>query len=257
MPSTVSAVAAAVRGASRTGYARYTIAVDAAALAALTVAVLLGDARPWTSDAVFWILAGLCLVGEALPIKLTRGARYDEVTVSTAFAFAALLHFGALPAMLVFGLATLIVDAPTRRPVRVAFNVGQYVVSMGAAAGVLALATGAAGPVDVQDDLLAIVVAAIALFGVNHVLAGVGPRSSSAARSARYVLADLRPPRVGGRASSSRSRPSSIACARSSMPLLPLAALPVLAIYFGGRDAVTNQHRALHDDLTDSRTASC
>ena len=71
------------------------------ALAALAAAAMLADARPWTSEPVFWILAGLCLVGEALPIRLTRGARYDEVTVSTVFAFAVLLTFGALPAMLV------------------------------------------------------------------------------------------------------------------------------------------------------------
>src|SRR4051812_40721369 len=108
-----AAAAAALRRAIRAGYTPYTIAVDAAALAALAAAAALGDSRPSTSDPVFWILAALCLVGEALPIRLTRGARYDEVTVSTVFAFAILLHFGALPAMLVFGAATLIVDAPS------------------------------------------------------------------------------------------------------------------------------------------------
>ena len=250
MSSIVSGAAAALRSASRSGYARYTVAVDAAALAALTAAAMLGEARPWTSDPVFWVLAGLCLVGEALPIRLTRGARYDEVTVSTVFAFAVLLHFGALPAMLVFGAATLIVDAPTRQPVRVAFNVGQYIVSMGAAAGVLALTTGAAGPVDVRGDLLAIVIAAITLFGVNHVLAGVGAAILIRRPIGSYVLADL-----GLHAWAAGFQlalaPVLVACAEVKTLLLPLAALPVLAIYFGGRDAVTNQHRALHDDLTD------
>ena len=250
MPSIVSAVAAALRSAVRVGYTRYTLAVDAVALAALAAAAMLADARPWTSDPVFWILAGLCLVGEALPIRLTRGARYDEVTVSTVFAFAVLLHFGALPAMLVFGAATLIVDAPARQAVRVAFNVGQYVVSMGAAAGALALATGAAGAVDVRGDLPAIVVAAVMLFGVNHVLAGVGAAILIRRPIGSYLLADL-----GLHAWAAGLQlalaPVLIACAQVYTPLLPLAALPVLAIYLGGRDAVTNQHRALHDALTD------
>ena len=250
MSSIVSAVAAALRSAVRVGYTRYTLAVDAVALAALAAAAMLADARPWASDPVFWILAGLCLVGEALPIRLTRGARYDEVTVSTVFAFAVLLHFGALPAMLVFGAATLIVDAPARQAVRVAFNVGQYVVSMGAAAGALALATGAAGAVDVRGDLPAIVVAAVMLFGVNHVLAGVGAAILIRRPIGSYLLADL-----GLHAWAAGLQlalaPVLIACAQVYTPLLPLAALPVLAIYLGGRDAVTNQHRALHDALTD------
>jgi diguanylate cyclase (GGDEF)-like protein len=250
MRSLVLTAVAALRRVVRAGYTRYALAVDAAALAALAAAAMLGDARPWTSDPVFWILAALCLVGEALPIRLTRGARYDEVTVSTVFAFAVLLHFGALPALLVFGAATLIVDAPSRRPVRVAFNVGQYVVSMAAAAAVLAVATGATGPVDVRDDLVAIVAAAVVLFAVNHVLAGVGAAILIRRPIGAYVLADL-----GLHAWAAGFQlalaPVLVACAQVYTLLLPLAALPVLAIYFGGRDAVTNQHRALHDDLTD------
>ena len=45
--------------------------------------------------------------------------------------------------------------------------------------------------------------------------------------------------------------PVLVACAEVNAILVPLVFLPMLAIYFGGREAVANQHRALHDDLTD------
>jgi diguanylate cyclase (GGDEF)-like protein len=245
-----AAPAAAGPRSTRASYARYTAAVGATALIAVVVAAATGSPRPWASDDVFWVLAALCLLGEALPIRLTRRARYDEVTVSTAFAFAVLLCFGALPAMVLFGCATLIVDAPARHAVRVVFNVAQYVVTMAAAAAVLALTTGAAGPVDLVGDLHGIVLAAVALFGVNHVLAGVGAAILMRRPIGPYLLADL-----GFHAWAAGFQlalaPVLVACAQVHTLLVPLVFLPVLAIYFGGREAVTNQHRALHDELTD------
>ena len=97
MPPTTLAVTPGSASASvrRRRFAAYNVGVGAMALLALTAAVLATDPRPWISDEVFWVLAGLCVLGEAFPIRLTGRAGFDEVTVSTAFAFAVLLCFGA------------------------------------------------------------------------------------------------------------------------------------------------------------------
>ena len=41
------------------------------------------------------------------------------------------------------------------------------------------------------------------------------------------------------------------------MAIVPLCLLPLLAIYFGARQATRDAHRAMHDALTGSRTACC
>jgi diguanylate cyclase (GGDEF)-like protein len=63
----------------------------------------------------------------------------DPVSVSQAFAFTALYVWGWQPAVVLIAAATLLSELLARKPAwKAAFNVGQYAVSMGAAALVLA-----------------------------------------------------------------------------------------------------------------------
>ena len=206
---------------------------------------------PWTSDPVFWMLAGLCLVGEALPIRLPRGAQLrrghgvDGVRLRRP---AALRR--PRPRCSCSGRRPLIVDVALAPP-RPGGVQRRAVRRLDGRRGSRARARDGRGRTRGRaGDLPAIVVAAVALFGVNHVLAGVGAAILIRRPIGSYVLADL-----GFHAWTAGFQlalaPVLVACAQVDTLLLPLAALPVLAIYFGGRDAVTNQHRALHDDLTD------
>src|SRR4051812_47602029 len=176
MPSVAITAASSVVVPSRVPrrYRWFTASVVALACAAAAMVAAVADHRPWASEEVFWLLSGLCLVGEALPIRLARRTSYDEVTVSTAFAFAVLLAFGPVPAMVLYAVSSAIVDAAVRRhPVKIAFNAAQYAASIAAAYVVLVLllgADGAAAPVPVP----AVIAAGLALFAVNHVLAGIG-----------------------------------------------------------------------------------
>ncbi len=229
-------------------YVVYTVATVATAIVALVLAAT-GEPRPWAGETVFWLLAALCLAGEALPIRMARSDGYDEVTIGTAFTFAALLYFGPLPAMLLVGVVAFVVQVPTRRDAaRVAFNVAQYVVSVGAAGAVLALVTGSPAAPHL-DSIPAVVLAGVTLFAVNHVLAGVGSAILTGRAVGPYLLADL-----GFHAWATGFQlalaPVLIACAQVDVWLIPLVFLPVLAIFLGGRHAVVNQHRSLHDDLT-------
>ena len=50
------------------------------------------------------------LVGELMPIDVPRRDGADRVAISTAFAFAVLLQFGLMPAVLAYAAASAIAD---------------------------------------------------------------------------------------------------------------------------------------------------
>jgi diguanylate cyclase (GGDEF)-like protein len=252
VPAVAIAAASAVR-AQRIPirYVRYTRAITGIAAGSLGLTALLTQPNRWTDEPLFWLLAALCLLGELLPVRLARRLSFDEVTVSTAFAFTVLIAYGPLPAMLLYAAASVVADALHRTaPVKIVFNAAQYAVSVAVAGLVLELWTGEPDPAYVTGELPAMIVAGIALFAVNHVLAGVGAAILTRRPLAPYVLGDL-----GFHAWTAGFQlaiaPVLLACAQTDVLLVPLLSLPVLAIYLGGRQAVINQHRALHDQLTE------
>jgi diguanylate cyclase (GGDEF)-like protein len=253
MPAAAVAAASAVlpRSGVSLAYVRYAALICALAVLAITHAGAAGEARPWIADGMFWLLAGLCLAGELLTIRLARGENFDEITVSTAFAFTALLMFGALPAMLLYGAVALIADLIDRtNPVKALFNAGQYVVSIAATALVIAVTTAAPLTSYEPGAMPGILLSGATLFTVNHVLAGAGAAILARRPIGPYVASDL-----GFHAWAAGFQlalaPILVAVGAVHVWLVPLVFLPLLAIFFGGRQAVMNQHRALHDKLTD------
>ena len=122
------------------GFIVYASVTLVAALALLGLAW----AASWeiTDQARFWMLAVFVLAGELLPIPVPRRHGLDKVTISTPFAFAMLLCFGAAPAMVVYAACSVIADCRERTaPIKVVFNAAQYVLTIAAAAGVMALAS--------------------------------------------------------------------------------------------------------------------
>src|SRR5450755_3980650 len=98
----------------------------------------------WHVDAParFWLLALFVLAGELLPIPVPRRHGLDKVAVSTAFAFAALLCAGVIPACVVYAASSAIADLSVRTaPIKIAFNSAQYVLSL-AGAGVVLIVAG-------------------------------------------------------------------------------------------------------------------
>jgi diguanylate cyclase (GGDEF)-like protein len=252
----VPAVAIAAASAARAHriparYVRYTRVITGIAAASVGLTALLTEPKAWADQPLFWLLAGLCLLGELLPVRLARRLSYDEVTVSTAFAFTVLIAYGPLPAMLLWAAASVVADALQRTAlVKIVFNAAQYVVSVAGAGLILEAWTGDPDPAYVTGELPAMIVSGIALFAVNHVLAGVGAAILTRRPLGPYVLGDL-----GFHAWTAGFQlalaPVLLACAQTDVLLVPLLSLPVLAIYLGGRQAVINQHRALHDQLTE------
>jgi diguanylate cyclase (GGDEF)-like protein len=223
-----------------------------AALAGLAL-IAVGTRADWQLDkpALFWLLAALVIVGELLPIPVPRRHGLAKVTISTAFAFAILLRFGVAQATVVYVVSVVIADSVERvAPLKVLFNASQYALAIMAAAGVLEL-TGAL-PVGriTTGGLPAVLAAGTAFFLANHALACAAAAFLSELPVSRYIRDDLAF-QTWTAGCLLAFAPAVIASAQASTALVPVCFLPMLAIYFGGRQAAINSHRAYHDSLTE------
>jgi diguanylate cyclase (GGDEF)-like protein len=240
--------AARLRGLGRpvlSGFLAATVAL------ALAVAAPLLAAADWSaaSDPELWALAGFVLLGELFPIRLPRRDRLDEITLSTPFAFALLLAYGPGPAIAAYATASVVQDLLDRTaPPKVVFNAGQYALSVAAAAGVLA-AAGHAAPAG-SGALPAVLAAGVTMFAVNQAFVGVATSLATHRPVLRTVACDLRF-QAWTAGFQLTLGPVVHAVAERDLALVPLLFLPLLAIHVGGRQAVLNEHRAHHDELTE------
>src|SRR4051794_14874618 len=232
------------------GFRPYAQGISLAGGVLIAVLAVEGGALP-VGDWRFWLLAALVLASEAMPIDIPHRGGFDRVTSSTAFGFAALLMFGVFPAVVLYAVVSLIVDAVWRKPLlKALFNAAQYALAT-AAAGAVMLSLGTALPIDsVSGELPAILAGTLAFFFVNHVLPGVAVALMIGERPGRYLFTDLgfQVMTLGFVLALS---PIVVVSAQANMALVPLCVLPVLAVYAGARQAARDAHRAMHDALTD------
>jgi diguanylate cyclase (GGDEF)-like protein len=232
------------------GFRPYAQGVSLAGGALIVVLAAEGGRLP-LGDWRYWLVAGLVLASEALPIDIPHRGGADRVTSSTAFGFAALLMFGVFPAVVLYAVVSLIVDVVWRKPLlKALFNAAQYALAT-AAAGAVMLALGATLPVASVSGVLPVVLAGtLVFFLVNHVLPGVAVALMIGERPGRYLLTDLGF-QVMTLGFVLALAPIVVASAEANMALVPLCVLPVLAVYAGARQAARDAHRATHDTLTD------
>jgi hypothetical protein len=229
------------------------------AFTALTVALAAASLMPfvattgWDESAPlrFLLLSTFVLAGELLPIPVPRSDGHDKITISTAFAFALLITSGVPQACLVYAAASVIADLLARTAaVKFVFNAATYVVSLAGAGAVLA-ALGVASSGSLHAGAVpAILLAGVACFAINHVLAGAGASLLSGLPVVPYLREDMAF-QAWTAGCLLTFAPGLVASADTSLLLIPLAFVPMLAIYFGGRQAGINAHRALHDQLTE------
>ena len=206
----------------------------------------------------FWILAAFIVLGEFFPIKTSRidGAE-GEITVSTIFTFALMIHFGAGPAMLAQAAACLLADLRAGKPGwKALFNSGQIALALGAGGAILGLTTSGSYslgvPLFTSADVPGILLAAGALFIVNNILCRMAIALYEEAPVIRFLLADL-----GYHAWTNcvllALSPVVIVAAERSLLLVPLLAIPMAIIWsiatvYAEKDY--KAYQALHDDLT-------
>lgn len=226
----------------------------------LGLALIVVNARTLTPAAIaamgpaFFVMVALALFGELRPLVTASAKDPDGVPFSGAFVFAALYLWGPAPAILTEAVCIALVMLLMRRiPWRFAFNVGQYVVSVGAACAVVALAGQAATPFAPRtsfdiSDLTWLLASWFAYHFTNLALVAMAytwPQTSFwdafteefgfYAVSTLVVLA-LSP---------------LVVLVASEWFLMPLLLLPLQAIYHTARTSREKEYQALHDSLTD------
>ncbi|HEX6460156.1 MAG TPA: bifunctional diguanylate cyclase/phosphodiesterase [Thermoleophilaceae bacterium] len=205
----------------------------------------------------FPALAASVILGELFPLELPRRSGDGEVTVSTMFSFALVLGVGLLPALAAQLAASIVQDIIARKPLwQVGFNIGQYTLSLGAAAAVVQLLLGHTlliGHSLGAIELLVVMAAAAAFFATNLLLVA---RATTLYVGTPY-LAALRTDLGFGMSVSAVLlclAPVLVTVLDASPILFPLLYVPLLGVYAGGRQSVRTakaEHMATHDSLTE------
>jgi diguanylate cyclase (GGDEF)-like protein len=201
--------------------------------------------------ALFWLLSSFVVIGELLPIPVPRRHGLAKVTISSAFAFAILIRFGVLPAAVVYAGSCLVADGIERvAPIKALFNVAQYTLAVVSAGAVLLLAGELPMTRITAEELPAVLAAAAAFFVVNHLLACTAAALLAGIPIMKYMRDDLAF-QAWTAGCVLAFAPAVVASANSSLALVPVAFVPLLAIYAGGRKAAAASHLAYHDALTE------
>jgi diguanylate cyclase (GGDEF)-like protein len=201
----------------------------------------------------FGILAGLLLLSEARPLSFLRLRDGTDVTISWTFAFALVLYSPAA-SLLAIAIASAAGDLLRRKPlVRLAFNAGQMVLSLGAGLVVLYSVRGhdlfeASGPT--PGWLFVMLGAAGAAFFANVVLT-----STVIALHERIPMLPMMQQGLTQNLSTdgmllALSPVFALTAARTPL-LVPLLVIAVWNVYRAANLALHRQHEATHDALTD------
>jgi diguanylate cyclase (GGDEF)-like protein len=231
------------------GFVLYVVLV---ALLAAAVLIAVPGVREWQVDqpALFITLSAFVLAGELLPIPVPRRRGLARVTISAAFAFAILLRFGPGPAALIYVSSSVIADVVARvAPLKILFNAAQYLLAIVVAAGVLMLADALPAGTMTGGQLPIVLAAATAFFVTNHVLACVAGALLARLPVRAYLRDDLAF-QAWTAGCVLAFAPALVASADASVALVPVCFIPMLAVYFGGRQAALSSRRAHHDALT-------
>nr|MBA2599753.1 EAL domain-containing protein [Actinomycetota bacterium] len=244
---------------------RYNALIIAAGFGVFGV-LTLTNAPLWDhrSPLELWVLAGLVIAGEMLPIRYTRNGEMSEVVTSTTFSFALLLSWGIAPALLAQVTASLVADLARRKSWwKTAFNAAQYAICLGAAHVVLQLTTGiprAISPHFLPRDLPFVILAMVALLVLNLVVTGVGMALHHHRSITGFLRDDLSSSLFGDGVLLLLS-PVSLIVAEVDLWFLLLLLVPLAGVYILThensklvarlrRQADQNRHQALHDPLT-------
>ncbi len=201
------------------------------------------------------VVAGLAFLGELRPVIASNVYVGSGVAISTAFVFAALYLWGFTPAIALQATAILVGEIMNRKDVwRILFNVGQYVISIAAAWGVLVVAgvtTSAAAPRTEFHGTDAGWV--LASWGAYH-LVNLGLVAGTAASGGQtwwesfsddfwyYTFSTLSVLAVS---------PFIVVMASQAWQFVPLLLLPLMAVYLTAAVSRDKERQALHDALTD------
>jgi diguanylate cyclase (GGDEF)-like protein len=241
------------------------IVAGALALTASLVMAPLSDAfgpDAWggypSQGLVLSLLVVTVIVGELRPVPVPRGGdTADMITISTTFTLTLAIVGPVSVAVLAQALAVLIDDAISRRsPLKIAFNVAQYSLTVMAAHAAYSLVVGEPvfGPYNIFDadmplELIGALVAALVFLVVNQALVSTIVSFASDQQVRAVFVQDLRFQAMTAGVLSILA-PVSALVVQTQPLMLPMLVAPVAAVYNSARLAVAMGRQASHDALT-------
>jgi diguanylate cyclase (GGDEF)-like protein len=260
----VELTSSAVRGGVRIGIlaphrrlATYIAASSALGLVSIALVLIV---TPWASmfaQVVVWpaaFLAVAAIAGEVKPLVVSTRAQERTLSTSAPFVLALIAVTGVGIAVLVQVIASLADDLHQRRAVKKSlFNTAQYALSVLGAGAVYAWLTDASfrgGPTVVEPrDIGPLLVAGLAMFGVNWLLVAGVVALSMTQRLASVLRADLRDFLVTNAVLLSVGGLAAVVAA-DGVGALALLGAPVVAVHLFASATARHAHDATHDALT-------
>jgi signal transduction histidine kinase len=199
--------------------------------------------RVATDTRGFWLFALLLFLGEVFPISVPRrGGEVDEVTASTTFAFALMIGFGTAPAVIAQVVSSIVADVILRKSAwKIAFNAGQYALSLGAAGALYHLMGGDLAPG--LSGLIPFALSALVFFVLNTAITDVAVGLSTGVGLRDYITKDL-VFQAQATLPLLALAPVVVASADESLWLVPLATAPAIAVWWGTHLALENARLA-------------
>jgi K+-sensing histidine kinase KdpD len=201
---------------------------------AVLVTILVNLFKPSEFSSVeFWVLGTVIILAEFFPIQLPRRTEVVTISAAATFTLALLLTHGlgaALPALVAAGIVD---DAWRRKPLwKMGFNAAQYTLSLSAGALLLQALTELPRPEGAFEliELPAIMLAGVVFFMVNSLLTGIGIALAEGGKIAQSLRANVALISVTD-ALLLAFTPIVVAVVDYSLWLLPLLALPMIAVY--------------------------
>ena len=232
---------------------RYVAGVITVGTAVLFFQLLVGAADPRPLDvARLVVFAAFVLLGELRPIRVPRRDEQEEIVTSATFTFAILLTSGVAAAIAVRALVALVPGLLGRKPWwKSLFNVSQYALSLSAAAWLLGTLVELPRPgamAFLPRDLAPILLAGILYFVLNNAITGVALGLAQQTPVLEYLRHDFLFQATIA-AILLGLAPVVVVSAEFSLVLVPLFALPMVAVYSSASVSL-ERHQALHDVLT-------
>ena len=231
----------------------YVLVVIVLGTAALVAEIARAAGRHGPVDPLQVLVFGaFVLLGELRPIRVPRRDEQEEIVTSATFTFAILLTATAAAAMVVRAVVALVPAALGRKPWwKALFNVSQYALSITLADVMLHALTDVPRSPEVaflRGDLPAILVAGAVYFVVNNAVTGVALALAQDTPVLSYLRHDFLFQATIA-AILLGLAPVAVVSAQFSLLLVPLFALPMVAVYSSASVSL-ERHQALHDALT-------
>jgi diguanylate cyclase (GGDEF)-like protein/PAS domain S-box-containing protein len=219
-------------------YVAIVVALGIAALIRLATVDGIGWVRKDPGTLVLLAVAGF--LAELKPLKVPRGSETEHVSLSTTFSAVVLIGWGTLAACVGLAGASLLAGLVARRALwKTAFNASQYALSLAGAgavlSGVLTLQGRSIEPF-LPGALPAVFLAGLVFFVVNNTLVAT---AIALAQGRSVIEANLEG--FGFQAATAAAvvslAPAVYVLIQWSPLVLPVLAIPLVALYQGGRAA--------------------